>query len=551
MRKRSLVAVLAVASLAAAAEAQSPQPRFRFQTVALSEWAAPGTEAGVTYGPLPDTAPQLGEAGHVSFFAQPLVGPGVTAQNNIALYAGMPGAVRLLARAEAEAPDTPPGVLFNAFGTIPLVNSAGNVAFGAELKGPGVVTGENQNLRGIWAGSPGAVRLIAREGDPAAGAPEGVRYSVLQSGLRVWNDVGHVAFSGQVTGAGVSAANDSGLWAGSPGNIQLVARDGSPAPGTGGGVSYGSFQFGVIQINNAGQTVFENGLAGPVNASNNHAIFSGPPGGVQLAARLGQQAAGLPAGVRYEAMRNPRINDQGQIVFTGTASGHAGIWAGLPGAFQLVAYGGGQAPGTPEGVSYHDMGLPIVSSSGGVAFPASLRNPNGQDLGEGLFAGVPGSVQLIARRGADAAGTEPGVAFQRPENFALNGAGQVVFLASLTGPDVTEANDYGIWSTDPLNPGGPLLLVAREGGLFDVGGGDLRTISELRFLGDAVSGSALNDAGQFAFAARFTDGSGGVFVTGVPEPGAAAVTASVTAGAALLRRRQRHNYQARAGNGQR
>ena len=521
-----------VAPLGASVQAQFPPPGFPFQTVALSGRAAPGTEAGVTYGPWLDAASRISEGGQVSFFAQPLVGPGVVAnQNDQALFAGVPGVVHLVARMDSQAPDTPAGVLFNSFGTIPLINAAGNVAFGAQLRGPGVVIGEN--LNGIWAGPPESVRLLAREGDPAPGTPEGVRYFVLQTALRDWNERGEVSFSGQVTGPGVSFANDSALWAGRPGNIQLVARDGSPTPGTGGGVNYGSFQFAVVHINNLGQTLFENGLAGSVNASNNRAIFFGPPGNVQLAARLGQQAAGLPAGVPYESMRNPRFNDQGQIAFLGGAGGESGIWAGVPGAFQLVAYGETQAPGTPLGVTYDTMGIPIVSSSSGIAFPASLRGPNRENLGEGLFAGTPGSVQLIARRGDEAVGAGPGVTFQRPENFALNGAGQVVFLASLTGPDVTVANDYGIWTTDPSDPSGTLILLVREGLPFDVGGGDLRTIDQLEFIGEP----GLNDAGQITFVATFTDGSGGVFVS-VPEPGAGAA-AMVAATMWLLRRRSR------------
>ena len=530
MRRNFVAIAVVVAPVGVSVQAQLPPPRFPFQAVALSGRAAPGTETGVTYGPRINAASRISGAGQVSFFAQPLVGPGVVAnQNDLALFAGAFGDVRLVARMDSQAPDTPAGVLYSSFGSMPLINSAGNVAFGAQLKGPGVVIGENIN--GIWAGPRDSVRLIAREGEPAPGLPEGVRYVVLQTGLRDWNDVGDLAFSGQVAGPGVTSANDSAAWAGRPGNIQLVARDGSPAPGTSGGVNYGSFQFAVIHINNSGQTVFENGLTGLVNASNNRAIFFGPPGNVQLAARLGQQAAGLPAGVRYETMRFPQINDTGQIVFTGHAGGNAGIWAGVPGAFQLVAYGGAQAPGTPPGVNYYLMANPIISSSGGVAFPAALRDSNGEDLGGGLFAGMPGSVKLIARRGDGAAGTGPGITFQGSENFALNGAGQVVFLASLIGPGVTSANDYGIWTTDPLAPAGPLVLLAREGLPFDVGGGEFRTIDQLQFIG----GHGLNDAGQITFVATFTDGSGGVFVTPVPEPGLGAVAA---ASAILLLRRR-------------
>lgn len=515
----ALSAVL-ISLLGSSARAQSPAARFQFQTVALSEWAAPGSGAGVTYGP--SLGPPSLAGGQVVFFAHALSGPGVDITNNLAIYAGPPGAVQLAARRGAQAPDTPQGVRFFQFG-FPRVNADGLVAFESQLTGPGVVIGENQNLRGIWSGPVGAPRLVAREGDPAPGTPDGVRYLVLQSGLRDLNDRGEVSFSGQVTGPGVTFANDSALWAGPRGGVQLVARDGSPAPGTSGGVNYGSFQFGVIHLNNSGQTAFENGLAGPVNGSNNHAIFYGPPGDVRLAVRLGQQAAGLPEGLRYESARNPRLNDAGQIAFAGVAGGKSAVWAGLPGALELVAYGETRAPGTPDGVTYYLMDSPTLSSSGQVAFRSALRGPGTNQNDTGIFAGTPGSVRLVARNGQDAPGTDPVVRFANPENFAINGAGQVVFLSPLAGAGITTANDYGIWAYDPVEG---LALVAREGHPFDVGGGELRTISLLQLL----SGESLTDAGQFGFAADFTDGSSGVFVTVVPEPGAATllVLASVT-----------------------
>jgi len=48
--------------------------------------------------------------------------------------------------------------------------------------------------------------------------------------------------------------------------------------------------------------------------------------------------------------------------------------------------------------------------------------------------------------------------------------------------------------------------------------------------------SALNDAGQLTFGARFTDGSEGVFVAVVPEPATALLAAAVGALVALRRR---------------
>jgi hypothetical protein len=456
--------------------------------------------------------------------------------NNLAVFAGPPGAVQLAARAGAQAPDTPAGVRYQGF-EFPRLNAQGYVALGSQLTGPGVSL---ENLRGIFSGPAGAPRLVAREGEAAPGTADGVRYVVLQSGLRDLNDRGDVAFSGQLAGTGVGFGNDSGLWAGPRGGIQLLAREGDRAPGTGGNVSYDSFHFGTVSMNNAGQTVFESGLTNGVNAGNNHAIFYGPPGDVRLAVRLGQQAAGLPDGMRYEVARFPMINDIGVIAFKGVAGGNDGVWVGPPGAFQLIAYGGTRAPDTPDGVTYDLLGSPVLSSTGGVAFVAGLDGPGTGDHDAGLFAGRPGAVGLIARTGQPAPGTEGDVRFANPENFALNREDQVVFLSSLTGSAVNSANDYGIWAFDP---GSGLTLVAREGELFDVGGGDLRTVRQLQFLG----GEGLTEAGRFGFAADFTDGSSGVFVTIVPEPSSLGAGAVAAVMATLLRQRARRRQSAGVG----
>ena len=106
------IAFAASVSLAAATSTANAQPaprrNFQFQTVALSEWAAPGTEPGVTYGPTL-FAPLLGE-GQVLFFANSLSGAGVDNTNNQAFFAGPAGGVQLAARRGAQQTPTLHGV---------------------------------------------------------------------------------------------------------------------------------------------------------------------------------------------------------------------------------------------------------------------------------------------------------------------------------------------------------------------------------------------------------------------------------------------------------
>src|SRR5262245_43131657 len=102
-------------------------------------------------------------------------------------------ALRRIALTGDQAPGTPPGAFFDAFGTFPGVgddfpprlDEAGNCAFHAVLAGTGV-TGVNifdGNAFGIWKQIAGVTRLVARQDDPAPGTAEGVEFRAFSAGL--------------------------------------------------------------------------------------------------------------------------------------------------------------------------------------------------------------------------------------------------------------------------------------------------------------------------------------------------------------------------------
>jgi hypothetical protein len=57
-----------------------------------------------------------------------------------------------------------------------------------------------------------------------------VTFGVVGTSSMSCNDAGQVAFISTLGGA-VSTTNDSALWFGTPGNLQLIAREGDPVPG--------------------------------------------------------------------------------------------------------------------------------------------------------------------------------------------------------------------------------------------------------------------------------------------------------------------------------
>jgi hypothetical protein len=317
--------------------------------------------------------------------------------------------------------------------------------------------------------------------------------------------MGHIAFSGtlQIGTGAVTDVNNTGVWSQGSGALDLVAREGSQAPGIPSGGLFDSFGFSSPVINDAGQTAFRADLrsgAGGVTINNNSGVWSEGTGALALVAREGDQAPGAPIGANFDDFfigQHPVLNSAGQTAFVAglevgvagvDANNNAGIWSEGNGALQLVTREGSQAPGTPDGVRFN----------------FSARSP----------------VSIV-----------------------LNASGHIAFFSPLQfgGGGVTNLNDNGIWAEDFA---GVLRLIVREGDLLEVTPGDFRTVSTLSFRGDSGNedgrGSGFNDFGQVAFSATFTDGTSGVFVSNLatlPEPIALALgIVTVMLGAATMRR---------------
>jgi hypothetical protein len=176
------------------------------------------------------------------------------------------------------------------------INNAGQLAFEAGLLGPGASSSNNQ---GIWTGLPGALQLLAREGDHAPGTATGVVFSDALSEvnpLPIINGAGKVLFEHGLSGPGVTSANDIGLWAGTPGNVALVIREGDPLPSVGPGVTLNFFVGDEPTLNAAGQTVFQAAFGG---AQAGIGLFAqDASGALQLIVRDGQVISLAPGVAR-------------------------------------------------------------------------------------------------------------------------------------------------------------------------------------------------------------------------------------------------------------
>ncbi len=323
------------------------------------------------------------------------------------------------------------------------------------------------------------------------------------------NGAGHSAFSGSLTGAGVSLANQDGVWSeGGGAGLALIARMGNPAPGTGAGVNFIGFNSPVL--NDAGQAAFRGYITGVgVTGSNNQGVWTeGGGSGLTLVARTDTQAPGTAAGVKFLDLEKPVFNDAGQAAFFADLTGagvissvnDSGFWSeGGGSGLTLVARTGNQAPATDPGVNFsrfRSIGVasPPLNHAGQTAFFGGLAGAGVTGLNDGgIWSGGGGSsLALVARVGDQAPGLAPGVNFSTRTfgSPALNRAGQTAFSGGLIDNNGGN-NGRGIWSE---GGGAGLALVARTGS--QAPGTDVNFSS----FGSLV----LNDAGQVAFSGNIT-----------------------------------------------
>ena len=476
-----------------------------------------------------------------------------------ALYAGKLGDLHLVASEGGTIKD------LKLNGPVP-VSMDGKIAFGADLAG---------GLNAFWAGPLDSFSLVAQQGGPAPGVPGAYYADHYALSFPGASRSGLVIYSNTLGGAGINDQNRSGLWGGAPQSPALLLRSGMPAPGLG-GTAFG--EFGGAQINSVGTILFQNILAPGIPFEDNNSFWCGDPASPQLIYRTGLPAPGTPSGVQFAAVEHPNpanpndslartlefsLKESGQVAFFSflkgpgvDASNDSGIWAGKPGALQLLARTGEHAPGTLAGVNF---GLPPgyvpvsgiftalddlqFNNAGHVAFNGSVTGSYVTNANNnGLWCGAPGALKLVAREGDAAAGMAAGVTFAEVQHdnstvvpfdyFTLSDTGEVAFVSGLSGPGVEPGkNDVGMWAADA---DGNVFLIARSGDLLDVGNGELRKISFL-------IPNDFNAQGKLAFIAEFTDGTNGAFIVDAPEPGSLVVL-TLLAGIAIGLRRRPHQF---------
>lgn len=260
--------------------------------------AAPGLAPGVVFssGFEQGDKPALNRAGTSTFFAR-LSGAGIGPLNDGSIWMDAGGTLSLVAQEGRDAPGAAMGHRFLQLSP-PLLNESGQAVFRASLIGTGV---NGLNDQGIWSASGDTVTLRVRTGQQAPGLPAGTQFSILNSAPSVVLNVdGDVFFSAAVTGATVTSNNNEGLWLSHEEGLSLVAREGDAAPGAP-GTFFGALRTSASTgLNDAGQLGFSGSLTGPgVDASNDVGIWATDRAGtLRLIARKGEQLEIAPGDFR-------------------------------------------------------------------------------------------------------------------------------------------------------------------------------------------------------------------------------------------------------------
>lgn len=446
------------------------------------------------------------------------------------------------------------GALFDTFSD--LVSSGdGKIAFKASLIGSSV---DDSNRQSIWGGDAGALTLLARTGARAPHPSDDLHFSAFETPLAL-NDKGQVLFFARTISKEGGTTQGSGIWLATSTGLQHVASAGLPA--LSGLPSSFFLPQGFEQpfandpvLNSAGKTIFRSFLAGPgIDETNSNGLWSFESGeALQPLERAGDEFASPVQGRFVSFPAAPTLNSAGDTAFlafyqpatsavspgvTNIATGehegaalHLGLWIRpAVGELQPVFVVGGDAPGV-AGAEFVDTFDPVMNEGARVAFVAVVGGAKIDSTNEmgvwsnGMSAG--GTPELIARQGSPAPGTERDTTFGTFLKPAMNALGQTVFMASAFQFEngAVASSGFGIWGQDRS---GRLRLVAREGDLLEVAPGDVREIEQLLFASAAGGGdgraTGVNDFGQVAFGAIFTDRTSGVFVSTaltIPELGA-------------------------------
>ena len=320
-----------------------------------------GTDVSIELDPVFGTSLiHLGGSGDgtIAYFAR-LVGSGISADNNTALYIGDENGAELVVRKGDAVPGAGSDVTFFEFFDAQL-DQQNDLVFLATLnEGSGLFS------------TAGGLHPIALEGTTAPGAPIGTNFESFDftSFFGDVNALGQSSFVVALTGDSEGIFSDAG------GSLEAIAIKGDPVRD---GSLVRFLDFDDFVLNDAGTTAFVAELSGAVVIPFNSAIFKG--GGsieqIDRVATSGLMAPGIDGDVRFSEFSRLHLSNEDEVAFLATlmpfdgseinSSNDTALFAERGGNLQLIVR---------EGDSFDVDDDPVTSSFRTVSLirPASNR----------------------------------------------------------------------------------------------------------------------------------------------------------------------------------
>ncbi len=436
--------------------------------------------------------------------------------NSLSLWRN--GAIQLLYKAGDQAPGLANGILFS-LNSFPAFNSHGNasngqVVFRSPLEGPGV---DISNRMGIWYRDLTATDLVARTGNQPVDTPSGAVFSSLAP-PRVSN-TGHVVYSGAVQLSGSHLLTGIWDWNRSSGSA-VLAKTTTAAPGTSAnfvGLSWPPIVNDLGTTLFQGELDSSTGFN--YSSSDDTGLWRGTPGAVQLVVKSGDQAAGYAANVNLEFIGNGEfvLNDVGDVAFKTMVAGPSGfrenaLYRVSQGVLTRIAHQGMAAPGAGSGATFvapFPMGM---NNNGTILFESEvMRSCADTCPTKGLWVYESGVITpILMNKSGPLPGLPASYDLAEIESVAINDLDQVVFECFVFDGN-NQSAVYG-WS-----PQDGVFPIALPGAQFEVSLNQYRTAigAGIASIDGSVSNApistSLTNSGLTVLGIGFSNGTAGLF----------------------------------------
>jgi len=370
----------------------------------------------------------------------------------------------------------------------PVISSDGSIAFAAKVTGGGLSTAEDD---GVWTDAFGnGLELVLLEGSPIEGLIAGsftqpILKTVQSISLRDGELLALVTLaSGK---AGVTSATDTALIRlTAAGEGSIVLREGSPItlpPAAASPIKTLSVLFPALGSNGHGRWHGAEAVVAKVGLKSGATAFLKVDQANAASTLLATGSDSDITNAKWKTFALPAVGGSGEkFAVLGTLQALSGTVAAANdlaiaysddgAAFTTLAREGFAAPlpvappsGAPTFATFFD---PVVNDAGKIAFQATIKGSGVTGANKtGLWAGTSTGVQLLARTGSPATGTDGAVVTNGPAwksflSYALpDGADSgVIFVATLQGGGSTAKDNLGLWAVDSA---GLLRLLVRTG----------------------------------------------------------------------------------------